>query len=85
MYTFITPNPQRLIRVSAGSSYYERMAFYPCRLGDNDTDRFAPIEQTAERLFRPLRAGVVRFDTDARVPEEWVPPILVSAFDELEG
>ncbi len=84
VYTFITPNPQRLIHVSAGSSYYERMAFYPCRLGNTDADRFAPIEQTAARLFRPLRAGVVRLDTDARVPEDWVPPILVSEFEELE-
>ena len=84
VYTFITPNPQRLIRVSAGSSYYERLAFYPCRLGSTDADRFTPIEQTAQRLFRPLRASVVQFDTDARVPEEWVPPILVSAFEELE-
>jgi hypothetical protein len=83
IYTFASPNPQRVIHVSAGSSFYERMAFYPCRLGTLDEDRFVPVEETAGRLFNPLRTSVSFLDVDARVPEEWVPPILVSEFEEM--
>jgi hypothetical protein len=83
IYTFATPNPQRVMHVSAGSSYYEKMAFHPCRLGASDEDRFLPVEETAARLHAPLRASVTHLDTDERVPEEWVPPILVSEFEEM--
>ncbi|MEJ2555540.1 MAG: hypothetical protein P8186_04805 [Anaerolineae bacterium] len=84
VYTFATPNPQRLIRVPESSSYYERMAIYPCRLGLTDKDRFVPVEQVYQRLAKPLSTSVTAFDVDARVPEEWVPPILVSEFEEME-
>jgi hypothetical protein len=84
VYTFATPNPQRLIRVPASSSYYERVAIYPCRLGTTDKDRFVPVEQVYQRLARPLSTSVTAFDIDARVAEEWVPPILVSEFEEME-
>jgi hypothetical protein len=84
VYTFATPNPQRLIRVPETSSYYERMAIYPCRLGTTDKDRFVPVEQVYQRLARPLSTSVTAFDIDSRVPEEWVPPILVSEFEEME-
>ena len=84
IYTFATPNPQRVMHVSEGSSYYECMAFHPCRLGSSEDDRFLPIEETAARLFAPLRASTTELDIDERVPEEWVPPILVSEFEEME-
>jgi hypothetical protein len=84
IYTFATPNPQRVVRVPESSSYYERMAFYPCRLGASDKDRFAPIEQVYHKLARPLNSTVTAFDIDPRVPDEWVPPILVSEFEEME-
>jgi hypothetical protein len=84
IYTFATPNPQRVMRVPESSSYYERMAFYPCRLGATERDRFAPIEQVYQRLARPLTTSITAFDIEARVPEEWVPPILVSEFEEME-
>lgn len=83
IYTFATPNPQRVAHVPASSSYYERIAFHPCRLGATDRDRFAPIEQTYQQLARPLLPSVTTFDIDARVPEEWTPPILVSEFEEM--
>lgn len=84
VYTFISPNPQRVMHVSAGSSYYERMAFHPCRLGRSEEERFLPIEETALKLRHPLRTTVTHLDTDERVPEEWVPPILVEEFEEME-
>ena len=84
VYTFATPNPQRVVHVPASSSYYERMAIYPCRLGAADEDRFRPIEQMHQQLAKPLSVSVVTFDIDPRVPEEWVPPILVSEFEEME-
>jgi len=83
IYTFATPNPQRVIHVSAGSSYYERMVFYPCRLGQSDEERFVAIEETAAKLQHPLRTSVTYLDVDERVPEEWVPPILVDEFEEM--
>jgi hypothetical protein len=84
IYTFATPNPQRVIHVSAGSSYYERMAFHPCRLGLAEEERFLPIEETALKLQHPLQTTVTHLDIDERVPEEWVPPILVDEFEEME-
>ena len=83
IYTFATPNPQRVIHVSAGSSFYERMVFYPCRLGMSDEERFIPIEETAAKLQHPLRTSVTHLDIDERVPEEWVAPILVDEFEEM--
>jgi len=84
IYTFATTNPQRVIHVSSGSSYYERMAFHPCRLGLTEEERFLPIEETALKLQHPLRTTVTHLDIDERVPEEWVPPILVEEFEEME-
>ena len=84
VYTFISPNPQRVMHVSSGSSFYERMAFHPCRLGLSEEERFVPIEETALKLQHPLKTTVTHLDTDQRVPEEWVPPILVEEFEEME-
>ncbi len=84
VYTFATPNPQRVMHVGAGSTFYERMALYPCQLGTTDANRFMPIQSTADRLFSPLDQTVTAFDIDERVPEEWVPPILVSEFEEMD-
>jgi len=84
VYTFISPNPQRVMHVSAGSSFYERMAFHACRLGASEEERFAPVEVTAAELQHPLQASVTHLDTDERVPGEWVPPILVDEFEEME-
>ncbi len=84
IYTFATPNPQRVMHVSSGSSYYEKMAFHPCRLKAGEEELFVPVEETAERLKNPLRSSVTHLDVDERVPEEWVPPILVSEFEEME-
>ncbi len=66
-------NPQRLIRVPGGSSYSERMAIYPCRLGVRDQDRFAPIDLAYEQLSKPLQAAPAELDLDERVPEAWGP------------
>jgi hypothetical protein len=59
------------------------MVFYPCRLGLSDEERFIPIEETAAKLQHPLRTSVTHLDIDERVPEEWVPPILVDEFEEM--
>jgi hypothetical protein len=72
------------MHVSLGSSFYERMAFHPCRLGLTEEERFLPIEETALKLRYPLKTTVTHLDTDQRVPEEWVPPILVEEFEEME-
>lgn len=82
-YTFGSNNPQRMVPVAGGSTYYEKMAFLPFRLGEMDADRFAYLEQAQQRLAHPLDWRM-EMDTDPRVPKEWVPPILVAEFEELE-
>ncbi|NWG17326.1 MAG: hypothetical protein HXY41_11880 [Chloroflexi bacterium] len=77
VYTFSTGpwnNPQRMMRIPRGSTYYERMAFYPFRLGRTQADRFAPIEDTYRRLAFPLDVSVANLDIDARVPDGWARP-----------
>jgi hypothetical protein len=83
IYTFATNNPQRVIRAPGGSTYYEKTAFLPFRLGSNEATRFEAIERRQQALSHPLDVRVV-LDTDERVPEEWVPPILVEEFEEME-
>lgn len=82
-YTFGSNNPQRMIPVPKDSTYYEQMAFLPFKLGETDEDRFAYLERQQQKLAHPLDIRV-DMDTDERVPEEWVPPILVAEFEELE-
>ena len=87
-YSYGSNNPQRMIRVPGGSVYYERMAFLPFRLGRGGCpeERFAYIDELQKRLADPLDVRVV-MDTDERVPkvpEDWVPPILVEEFEEIE-
>ena len=84
VYTFATPNPQRMAHVLGGSSFYERMALLPCRLGTHDGDRFRGIEETHARLAQPLARTAAVLDIDLRTPEEWVPPLLVSEFEEMD-
>ena len=48
-----------------------------------EEDRFVPIEETALKLQHPLKTTVTHLDIDERVPEEWVPPILVEEFEEM--
>lgn len=82
IYTFATPNPQRVIRAPGDSIYYEKMAFLPTRLGSSDEDRFEPVERRQRMLASPLDV-LTELDIDERVPEEWVPPILVEEFEEM--
>ena len=59
------------------------MAVLPFRLGNTDASRFAVIDRWQQTLSSPLGVWAV-LDTDERVPEEWVPPILVEEFEEVE-
>ncbi len=68
------------IYTSCCAVLYEPMAFHPCRLGLGKEERFLPIEQTTLKLQHPLKTTVTHLDTDERVPEERVPPILVEEF-----
>ena len=48
--------------------------------------RVAPsaIRPMALKLRHPLQTTVTHLDIDERVPEQWVPPILVDEFEEME-
>ena len=82
-YAFGSNNPQRMVKVGKGATYHEDMAVTPFQLGDTDEDRFDQLEEWNARLQDPLDVRY-ELDTDDRVPEEWVPPILVSEFEEME-
>ena len=77
VYTFATApwnNPQRMMRIPRGSTFYEHMAFYPFRLGHTDANRLAPIEAMYQRLAQPLDVSVVMLDIDPRAPDGWPRP-----------
>ena len=82
-YSFGSNNPQRMVKVSKDTTYYEQMAFTPFQLGATDETRFDQLEEWNARLQDPLDIRY-ELDTDDRVPEEWLPPILVSEFEEME-
>ncbi|MEW6753256.1 MAG: hypothetical protein AB1505_20090 [Candidatus Latescibacterota bacterium] len=82
-YAFGSNNPQRMVKVGSGTTYYEQMAFMPFQLGGTEEDRFLQLEERYDRLADPLDWRL-ELDTDERVPEEWVPPILVAQFEEME-
>jgi len=82
-YAFGSNNPQRMVRVDKDTTYYEQMAFGPFQLGKSDEDRFDQLEESYARLSDPLDVRI-DLDTDDRVPEEWVPPILVADFEEMD-
>jgi hypothetical protein len=83
VYTFISNNPARLIPVSAGSLYYEKMALVPIAF-TKDEEAFTYLERTGTQLKQPIHIKIVE-DTDPRAPREWVPPILVEEFEEIEN
>lgn len=82
-YAFGSNNPQRMVKVGKGATYYDQMALTPFQLGREEADRFDQIEEWHARLADPLDVRI-ELDTDDRVPEEWVPPILVADFEEME-
>ncbi len=82
-YAFGSNNPQRMVKVGKGATYHEQMALTPFQLGAQDDNRFDQIEEWYARLADPLDIRL-ELDTDDRVPEEWVPPILTADFEEME-
>lgn len=71
VYTYNSHNPKRVVRVPAGSSYSERIAFLPIRLGERDADRFEPIAATQQRLSAPLDVRGPEMEMDESTPEKW--------------
>ena len=51
--------------------------------GEAEYDDFTPLADAWALAAEPLSKTAAKFDTDTRVPDEWVPPILVSHFEEL--
>lgn len=70
-YSFNSPNPQRLIHVPANSSFSEKLAFAPLRLGAEDETRFEAIEHVSDKLRMPLSVSEAWMEVDDRVPEPW--------------
>ena len=83
LYTFVGNNPQRVMHAYGDTLYYEKMAWNPMRLHYGRDDAFDELEDATENLRTPVQTQVF-LDTDVRVPTEWVPPILLAEFEELE-
>ena len=85
IYTFTSNNPQRVMHMTAGTSFHERYQLMPFEVekGENEYDRFDALENAYALASEPLSKTAAKLDTDARVPDEWVPPILVSHFEEM--
>lgn len=85
IYTFTSNNPQRVMHMTAGTSFHERYQLMPFEVekGESEYDRFDALENAYALASEPLSKTAAKFDTDARVPDEWVPPILVSHFEEM--
>jgi hypothetical protein len=71
VYSFNSTNPQRLLHVPASSSYSERLAFFPTRLGSSSNDLFEPVESLHQRLSKPLNISEPQMEVDERVPPAW--------------
>ncbi|UCB46679.1 MAG: hypothetical protein JSV25_04460 [Spirochaetota bacterium] len=82
VYTFASSNPGRLIPVPAGNVYYEEMAFLPVRFG-MEKEHIQYLDDLYLKLTSPLYIKVIE-DTDPRAPEGFMPPILLSEFEEME-
>ena len=86
IYTFTSNNPQRVMHMTAGSSFHEKYMLMPFEVKKGDSgeyDDFSDLADAWALASEPLSKTAAKFDTDARVPDEWVPPILVSHFEEL--
>jgi hypothetical protein len=70
-YTYNSQNPQRLVHVPASSSFSERIAFLPIRLGAEDENRFSPITDVHSRLYTPLVISSPEIAIDDRTPPAW--------------
>ncbi|HEB29620.1 MAG TPA: hypothetical protein ENI15_01930 [Spirochaetes bacterium] len=82
VYTYISSNPGKMINVPAGNVYYEKMAFVPLRF-ERDDKTHEYLERIYKQLSNPLYINVIE-DTDDRAPREFMPPILVEEFEEME-
>ncbi|MBI2422738.1 MAG: hypothetical protein HYV27_07900 [Candidatus Hydrogenedentes bacterium] len=80
VYPFAGNNMTRLMPVRKGSTYYEKNAWLPFRFAEGNNP-FAPIEESAARLNRPLLVHEW-MPTNDRAPEKWIMPILTMPFDE---
>ena len=84
VYPFGGINLTRLMRVRKGSLYYEKNAYVPFRLGD-DNAPFAFVDNVRKQLTHPLHVHEFQL-TNPRTPEKWIMPILTAPFDEgVEG
>lgn len=85
IYAFTSNNPQRVMHMTGGSSFYERFQLIPFEVaeGEKENEGFDALNYAYNLASQPLSKTAAKFDTDERVPDEWVGPILVSHFEEM--
>lgn len=79
--TFVTNNPQRMVKVPDGIMYLERTAYMGFPLHRQGGTKI--LETYQKRLSNPLELVELHMDTDSRVPEKWVQGIITEEFQEL--
>lgn len=73
IFPFCSQNPQRMSYVPESSTYYEDMVFMPFIMGDGacKEEQFRAVEE-AYRMFKDPLNIQVEYDTDKRVPAQFV-------------
>lgn len=73
------------MHMTAGTSFFERYKLFAFNAGkgEKEYDGFEEIELMDRMTREPLSKKTAKYDTDDRVPDEWVPPILASHFEEM--
>lgn len=82
LYTFVGNNPQRVMHAFGNTLHYEKLAWIPFRIKADEPGAFDMMDEYVSSLKEPIQTEVV-LDTDPRVPDEWIPPILLEEFNEL--
>lgn len=80
VYPFGGLNFTRMMRVRAGSTHFEKLAWMPFRFAAGDNP-FAEVEKVHKQLEHPIHVQEW-MGTDNRTPDHWVMPILTAPFDE---
>lgn len=84
IYSFVSNNPNRIMRGHGDTISYEKVAWIPHKLESRcDACMFESMEDADAALRNPV-VHWLYLDTDNRNATEWIPPILLQEFEERE-
>lgn len=85
IYSFVSNNPNRVMRAHGDTLTYEKVAWIPHKLpaGCDEESMFDALDDYDAALRVPMTHWLY-LDTDNRNSTEWIPPILLQEFEERE-